>query len=94
MYALGASLIHLLTGTALADLPRRDLRIQFSDRISLSSSFILWLENLTKPALKRRFNTAQEALEALTKTHAQSSSLSTHHFYNEKFTDLSILMSS
>lgn len=85
LYALGATLIHLLTGTAPADLPQRDLRIQFSDRISLSSRFINWLENLTEPAPERRFNTAQKALEALTKTHAQSSSLSTHHFYNQKF---------
>lgn len=84
LYALGASLIHLLTGTAPADLPQRDLRIQFSDRISLSPSFINWLKQLTEPALERRFNTAQEALEALTKTHPQSSSLSTHQSSNEK----------
>lgn len=84
LYALGATLIHLLTGTAPADLPQKDLRIQFSDRISLSSSFILWLENLTEPAPERRFNNAQEALEALTKTYAQSSSLSAHHSSSEK----------
>lgn len=85
LYALGATLIHLLTGTTPADLPQRDLRIQFSDRVTLSPSFINWLEKLTEPAPERRFNTAQEAFEALnSKTHGQSSSLSTNHSYNEK----------
>jgi len=40
LYALGATLIHLLTGTAPADLPQKDSRIQFSDRISLAPSFV------------------------------------------------------
>ena len=65
LYALGATLIHLLTGTAPADLPQRDLRIQFSDRVTLSPNFINWLEKLTEPAPERRFNTASQALDAL-----------------------------
>lgn len=65
LYALGATLIHLLTGTAPADLPQRDLRIQFSDRVSLSSSFIHWLDKITEPAPEQRFTTASQALDAL-----------------------------
>jgi serine/threonine protein kinase len=64
LYALGATLIHLLTGTAPADLPQRDLRIQFRDRISLSPNFTRWIEVLTAPDLEKRFTQASEALEA------------------------------
>lgn len=65
LYALGATLIHLLTGTAPADLPQQDLRIQFSDRISLDPRFTRWIEVLTEPDLEQRFTQASEALEAL-----------------------------
>ena len=65
LYALGATLIHLLTGTAPADLPQQDLRIQFRDRTSVSSTLVQWLERMTEPALERRFSQAQQALAAL-----------------------------
>ena len=65
LYALGATLIHLLTGVAPADLPQRDLRLQFSDRTNADSWFVSWLEKLTEPALEHRFATAHEARQAL-----------------------------
>lgn len=65
LYALGATLIHLLTGIAPADLPQRDLRIQFSDRVSLSPSLVAWIEKLIEPASEQRFTTASQALDAL-----------------------------
>ncbi|MGK7875033.1 MAG: serine/threonine protein kinase [Xenococcaceae cyanobacterium] len=65
LYALGATLIHLLTGIAPADLPTRDLRIQFRDRLTLNSELVNWLERITEPALERRLQTASQALEAL-----------------------------
>ena len=65
LYALGATLIHLLTGTAPAELPQRDLRIQFRDRISLSANFTRWVEVLTAPDVEQRFTKASEALDAL-----------------------------
>jgi serine/threonine protein kinase len=65
LYALGATLIHLLTGTAPADLPQQNLRIQFRDRISLNPQFSQWIESLTAPALEQRFTNASDALEAL-----------------------------
>jgi hypothetical protein len=65
LYALGATLIHLLTGTAPADLPQRNLQIQFAERISSSPSMVSWLQRLSTPALERRFSTARLALVAL-----------------------------
>ncbi len=65
LYALGATLIHLLTGVAPADLPCRNLKIHFSDRIGFRSSFVDWIEKLTEPALEKRFNSVDEAREVL-----------------------------
>ncbi|HEY9872436.1 MAG TPA: serine/threonine-protein kinase [Candidatus Obscuribacterales bacterium] len=65
LYALGATLIHLLTGTSPADLPQKDLRIQFSDKVSLNPSFLSWIEHLTEPVPERRCTTAPQALETL-----------------------------
>jgi serine/threonine protein kinase len=65
LYALGATLIHLLTGLAPADLPQRRMRLQFSDRINLSASFTSWLEAMIAPDLEERFSTAEAALNAL-----------------------------
>lgn len=65
IYALGASLIHLLTGTAPVDLPQHQMRIQFRDRVTLNSHFAQWLETITEPAPERRFNSARQAFEAL-----------------------------
>ena len=65
LYALGATLIHLVTGTIPADLPQKKMRIQFRDKVSLSDGFINWIEKLTEPDIDDRFSTAKEALEAL-----------------------------
>ncbi len=65
LYGLGATLIHLLTGVAPADLPQNNLRIQFTGYTSVSANFVSWIEKLIEPALEQRFATAQEALELL-----------------------------
>lgn len=65
LYALGATLIHLLTCTAPVDLPQREMRLQFQDKVSLSPSFTHWLETLIDPAPELRFSNAHEALLAL-----------------------------
>jgi serine/threonine protein kinase len=72
LYALGATLIHLLTGTAPAELPQSNLRIQFRDKVSLNASFISWIEWLTEPDLDRRFSSAEQALEALKTGHSSA----------------------
>lgn len=65
LYALGATLIHLVTGVAPADLPHQNGRIQFADRVRLNPGFVRWIEKLTEPNLSQRFRSANEALEAL-----------------------------
>ena len=65
LYALGATLIHLLTGTSPSDLPQQDLRLQFVDRVNLSPSFVSWLQKLIEPAPEQRFTSASVALNAL-----------------------------
>ncbi|HEY9782926.1 MAG TPA: serine/threonine-protein kinase [Leptolyngbyaceae cyanobacterium] len=65
LYALGATLIHLLTGIAPADLPQKNLQIQFAEFVSLSPSFVAWLQQLCEPAIEKRFSTASVALSSL-----------------------------
>ncbi|HAJ59916.1 MAG TPA: serine/threonine protein kinase, partial [Cyanobacteria bacterium UBA8543] len=65
LYALGATLIHLLTRTAPGDLPQRNLRICFQDRVKLKPNIVSWLEKLTEPAPEQRFKSATDALDAL-----------------------------
>ncbi len=73
LYALGATLIHLITGKSPADLPQKDSRIQFRDpkiytegnRVYLKSDFIDWLEKITELTIEKRFKNALEAKKAL-----------------------------
>ena len=65
LYALGATLIHLLTGTAPADLPQRQMRLEFRDKVNLNPGFANWIEQLTEPATEKRFVSAKEALQEL-----------------------------
>ncbi|PIG92591.1 serine/threonine-protein kinase [Gloeocapsopsis sp. IPPAS B-1203] len=65
LYALGATLIHLLTGTSPADLPQHNLHFQFADLVNCSSSLLSWLQKITEPAVEKRFNSARQALAAL-----------------------------
>ncbi|NET87527.1 MAG: protein kinase [Kamptonema sp. SIO1D9] len=65
LYALGATVIHLLTGISPADLPQRQMRIDFSSKFELNPDFNYWLEQLIQPAPERRFSTAKQALSAL-----------------------------
>jgi serine/threonine protein kinase len=78
LYALGATLIHLLTGVVPADLPQHDARIQFADRVSLDRGFVNWIGKLTEPSLSERLSTAQQALEALKNKHALSPAITSH----------------
>ena len=65
LYALGGTLIHLLTGTTPADLPQKDSRIHFSDRVSVNPSLVSWIEQMTEIGLEKRFSKARDALAAL-----------------------------
>lgn len=75
LYALGATLIHLLTGVTPADLPQKDSRIQFSDRVSVNPSLVSWIEKMTEIGLEKRFSEAREALAALKSGKIQGANL-------------------
>ncbi len=65
LYALGATIIHLLTRTAPSELPTADLKLQFRDKVNVSSRFNKWLDKILYPAVEKRFKTAQESLDYL-----------------------------
>ncbi|BAZ13157.1 serine/threonine protein kinase [Calothrix sp. NIES-4071] len=65
LYALGATLIHLLTGRAPADLPYRNSRIEFANLVSVNLGLINWVGKLTEPNIADRISTAKEAIAAL-----------------------------
>ncbi len=66
LYALGATLIHLLAGMPPAEMVQADLRLDFCDRIQAPPQLTTWLTQMTAPALADRFQSAQQALTALT----------------------------
>ncbi len=68
LYALGATLIHLLTGISPYELPQRQMRIQFKERVNINPEFANWIAQLIQPAPERRFSTARQALQALQAT--------------------------
>jgi serine/threonine protein kinase len=65
LYALGATLLFLLTHRSPADLPQKRLKLDFRDRIQVSAFFADWLEKMLEPLVEDRFHSAQEALQAL-----------------------------
>ena len=69
LYALGATLIYLLTGISPAELPQDDdARILFSDRTSADSHFVQWVQKLVEPTVKKRYASSRDALKALRET--------------------------
>jgi len=65
LYALGATILFLLTGRSPADLPEVRFKINFRDSVDIEPHFADWLEKMLEPALEDRFSTARQALRAL-----------------------------
>ncbi|MDJ0843214.1 serine/threonine protein kinase [Crocosphaera sp.] len=65
LYALGATLIHLLTGISPTNLHNQDYQIEFGEKVKIKPSFQTWLTTLTEVKLSQRYPTAREALTAL-----------------------------
>ena len=65
LYALGITIIHLLTRTVPSNLPNKDLKIQFRERVTVSPRLANWLDKMIAPAVERRFTTAISALRWL-----------------------------
>jgi serine/threonine protein kinase len=72
LYSLGATLIALMTKSHPADLPQKDLHIEFEDleifQTEPDADLIDWLKWLTEPSLDRRCTSAATALAALETT--------------------------
>ena len=85
LYGLGATVIHLLTGISPAELPQDDeLNIQFRDRCGASTQLLDWVQKMTAPSPKRRFQSAKEAIDMLytdfTKIAKPKSDINPSHF--------------
>jgi serine/threonine protein kinase len=65
LYGLGTTLLFLLTGTNPGDLPQKDLKIWFQDKIQTGKQLKQWLEFMIEPSLDRRFQSAKAALSFL-----------------------------
>jgi serine/threonine protein kinase len=65
IYALGATLIHLASGTAPSDLPQKSLRPHFEDRVTLKPHYCQWLQKTLAPYHEERWPNALQALAAL-----------------------------
>jgi hypothetical protein len=64
LYALGPTLIHLVTGIAPAELSKNS-QTQFIENTNLTTSFFEWLKKLTMAAAEQRFFGASEALRMI-----------------------------
>ena len=67
LYSLGATLIALITKQHPADLPLKDLQIEFEQFTQLSPGVTSWLKWMTHPSLERRPASVQIAKEVLEK---------------------------
>ena len=65
LYSLGATLIALITKQHPADLPQKDLQLEFEQFTQLSPAFTNWLKWMTHPSLERRPASVQIAKEVL-----------------------------
>ena len=65
LYALGATLLFLLTGKSPAELPQQRMQIDFHRHVDISPEFARWLEKILAPAVEDRFGSAREATSAL-----------------------------
>ena len=65
LYALGATIICLATGQHPSELPHRDMRIDFVDRVNITSHLINWLKWMTATNLDSRLQSAADSLVAI-----------------------------
>ncbi|NES23629.1 MAG: serine/threonine protein kinase [Symploca sp. SIO3E6] len=73
LYGVGTTLLFLLTRKSPADLPQRQLKIDFRSHICVDNNFADWLEKMLEPVIEDRFPTAEAALAVLRGEHALTS---------------------
>ncbi|MGV3526632.1 MAG: serine/threonine protein kinase [Candidatus Sericytochromatia bacterium] len=65
LYALGVTLVEMLSRQSPLELPRRDLHLDFHGAVQVSPDLLYWLDQLVEPNLSQRLPSAQAALAAL-----------------------------
>jgi len=65
LYALGTTLLFLLTHRSPEEIPHNRLKIDFRSRVHISPELAGWLERAIEPAVEDRFHSAREALKVL-----------------------------
>jgi eukaryotic-like serine/threonine-protein kinase len=65
LYGLGTTLLYLKSGQDPADLPVKQMKIDFRERVKISPDFANWLERLLEPIPEDRYRNATQALNAL-----------------------------
>ena len=63
LYSLGATLVYLSTGLHPADLPQKELRLDFAHLSNISLKFKKWIAWLLEPDIAKRPSSAKEALD-------------------------------
>lgn len=96
LYALGATLIHLLTGISPAELPHENYKIKFADKVKIKPEFLQWIEIVTDIEIGNRFQDAREALEILKSGQLikKKQSLLPAKFFKPEKTDIKITKTS
>jgi hypothetical protein len=64
LYGLGATLVHVLSHIAPADLPQDGLKLDFHESIKASQGTVAWLDRMLEPDPRQRFADAKQALAA------------------------------
>jgi serine/threonine protein kinase len=65
LYALGATLIHLVTGIPPVHPLRNSMSLNLGNSVGLNPRFFNWLASLVEPDLDRRFSSVQQAQQSL-----------------------------
>ncbi|MEO1210009.1 MAG: serine/threonine-protein kinase [Cyanobacteria bacterium J06638_20] len=72
LYALGATLMHLLSGIPPADLPQSNGYLHLPDNVTIQPFFKAWIEKLVEPIQEKRFASTKQALQSLAQEHFPS----------------------
>lgn len=64
LYALGATLVHVLSHVHPSDLPARGLTLDFAQHVAVEPSLVAWLGRLLEPKPEERFASAVAARDA------------------------------
>ena len=65
LYSLGATLIYASSGKHPADLPQKNMHIEFEPHVNISPNLVAWLRWMTNPNLDRRLKSATQAIQIL-----------------------------